>query len=81
MLDFDLKGAYENVVESNFSKYPLTEDIMIGAELEWFETLSKYDDVCVEEFDGHFIFRCDNGDGKIVKPRTFVEPNLEQFIG
>lgn len=81
ILNFDLYHAYENVVNSNFTKYPLTDDVMIGAEMEWFNTCSKYDDVCVEEYDGYFIFRCDGGYGKIVKPRTFVEPTLEQYIG
>jgi len=80
VFDVDFKAAYENVVESNFTKFPLTDDVMVGAELEWFNAESKYDDVCVEEFEGHFIFRCDGGDGKIVKPRLFVEPELEQFI-
>lgn len=80
VFDVDFKAAYENVVESNFTKFPLTDDVMIGAELEWFNAESKYDDVCVEEFEGHFIFRCDGGYGKIVKPRLFVEPELEKFI-
>ena len=80
VLEIDLKGAYKNVVQSNFSKFPLTEDVKLGAELEWFNAVSKYDDVTVEEHDGRYIFRCDGGDGKIVKPRLFVEPELEEFI-
>lgn len=78
--NFDLKGAYENVVNSNFTKFPLTEDVQIAKELAWFENKSKYNDVCVEEFDGRFLFRCDGGEGKIVKPRAFCEPKLGGFI-
>lgn len=78
--DMDFKGAYEEVVRSNFTKFPSTADVMLGAEITWFDTTSKYDDVCVEEYDGRYIFRCDGGDGKIVKPRLFKEPELEQYL-
>ena len=80
VVDANVCKAYENVVESNFTKFPLTDDIILGKELEWFEKESKYDDVCVEESEGFYIFRCNGGEGKIVKPSVFVEPKLEKFI-
>jgi len=78
--NFDLKKAYENVVMSNWTKYPLIEDVNLAAELEWFKTSSKYKDVVAQEVDGHYVFRCDNGNGKVVKWAGYKEPQLKQFI-
>jgi len=78
--NFDLKKAYENVVMSNWTKYPLIEDIVLSDELEWFKTSSKYKDVVAQEVDGHYVFRCDNGNGKVVKYSGYKEPQLKQFI-
>jgi len=78
--NFDLKKAYENVVMSNWTKYPLIEDVNLADELEWFKTSSKYKDVVAQEVDGHYVFRCDNGNGKVVKWAGYKEPQLKQFI-
>ena len=80
VLDIDLEGAYDEVVRSNYSKFPLAHLTDIDAELKWFNEESKYDNVCYEEFMGRLIFRCNNGEGKIVKPRCFNEPILDGYI-
>jgi hypothetical protein len=80
LFDFDLKRAYEHVLICNFSKFPLIEDVRLEAELDWFATHSKYTDVVAKEIVGHFVFRQDNGKGKIVKPRCTKQPDLKQFI-
>ena len=80
LFTFDLKKAYANVVESNFSKFPLVPDTNLEEELEWFENESKYSGVIAISTGDRFVFRCNGGAGKIVKPRCFVEPELEQYI-
>jgi len=81
LFDFDLKKSYNNVVISNFSKFPIVDDFELVADLEWFDIHSKYDGVVETIVDGHYVFRAEDGLGKIVKPRCFVEPSLAQFIG
>ncbi len=81
LFDFNLKKSYKNVVESNYSKFPKVDDIDLHDELEWFNKESKYTDVVAVVVEGRYIFRCWDGDGKIVKPRCFKEPELAQYIG
>ena len=76
----DFFGAYREVTDSNWSKFPLACHTDLDMELDYFEEESKYNDVCVEEYNGYYIFRCDGGDGKVVKPSTFIEPDLEGFL-
>lgn len=93
--DFDFKDAYQEVVESNYSKFPTVFSFNPERELDWFENGSKYQNVvCTtvkvmqpcQEIEGaqfnadRFVFRSNYGDGKVVKPRCFREPNLSQFI-
>ena len=80
LFKFDIKGAYNNVVTSNFSKFPL-EDSLNGADtLQWFEEEYKYVRVVGSIISGRWVFRCNDGMGKVVKPPQFNEPELLQFI-
>lgn len=81
-LKFDLKKAYENVVMSNWTKYPMIEDVVIADELDYLNNHSKYagKNVVAIEVDGHYVFRIDGGKGKIIKYSGYKEPQLEQFI-
>lgn len=81
-LKFDLNKAYENVVMSNWTKYPMIEDVVLSDELDYLNNHSKYagKNVVATEVDGHYVFRIDGGKGKIIKPSCFKEPQLEQFI-
>lgn len=78
---FDLAGAYNEVLESNMSKFPLVEETDINHELLYFSTKSKYNSVTHTVYNGRYLFRCDGGEGKIVKPTAFKEPKLEVYIG
>lgn len=81
MFDFSLKEAYREVVSSNFTKFPLVDEIDIGDELNWFKEYSKYDDVISTVVKNkRVVFRSHNGGGKVVKPRSFQEPQLSWFI-
>ena len=81
LFDFDLKKSYEEVVRSNFSKFPLKGNVDIISEIYYFKHHSKYDNVVGVIVDGRYTFRCEDGLGKIVKPRAFSEPQLTQYIG
>ena len=78
--NFDLKGAYANVVESNFSKFPEMDSVVLHRELERFKNNARYSNVVAAVVHGRFVFRADYGEGKVVKPSCFIEPNLKQFI-
>jgi hypothetical protein len=73
--------AYNEVLHSNYSKFPLQSEVSIANELELFKTNKKYKDVVAITVKDRVLFRADNGKGKIVKPSTFKEPQLKQFIG
>lgn len=76
LFDFNLRGAYEEVVSSNFSKFPLVEDINVEEELIWFREHSKYEHVIASYVKNRVVFRSHYGGGKVVKPRCFKEPEL-----
>ena len=81
MFDFSLKEAYQEVVASNFTKFPLVDEIDIADELNWFREYSKYENVISTIIKNkHVVFRSHYGGGKVVKPRSFREPQLSWFI-
>lgn len=81
MFDFSLKEAYREVVASNFTKFPLVDEIDVEDELNWFREYSKYQDVIGTVINNErVVFRSNYGGGKVVKPRCFNEPKLFWFI-
>jgi NTP pyrophosphatase (non-canonical NTP hydrolase) len=87
MLNMDIVGAFNEVAESNLSKF-----LYVGSgELSGLQ-LAELNKDCIDiesqgrysgvhwKRQGEYVVFLD-GNGKIVKPSTFKEPNLEQFIG
>jgi hypothetical protein len=80
----DLYGAIDAILESNWSKFPLLTDqtpAQIEQECRWIEIHRKKNNVAasiVQSGDKMYIvFRDDHGQGKIMKPSTFAEPNFK----
>jgi hypothetical protein len=82
----DIVGAFNEVAESNLSKF-----IRVGTgeispqqladfanECNQIESQGRYSNVHWKRQGEYVVFL--DGNGKIVKPSTFKEPNLEQFI-
>jgi hypothetical protein len=88
MLNMDIVGAFNEVAESNLSKF-----LYVGSgELSGLQ-LAELNKDCIDiesqgrysgvhwKRQGEYVVFLD-GNGKIVKsPRTYFEPKLEQFIG
>ena len=80
MFDFSLKEAYREVVASNFTKFPLVNEIDAEDELNWFRENSKYENVICTKVGDRYVYRSNYGGGKVVKPRCFKEPNIGWYI-
>jgi hypothetical protein len=85
MLGMNVEGAFKEVAASNLSKF-----IKVSGELT-LDQMAQFDDECKEiESQGHYsgvtwsrkgdyvVFT--DGNGKIVKPSSYFEPDLEKFI-
>lgn len=89
---FDIMGAYKEVLRSNLSKFKPKGSTDIEKELKLIEEQVRYGDITVEEISaegGEFItFKAGRdiknnvtyGAPKIIKPSSFSEPNLLPFI-
>lgn len=81
--DYDILGACDEVMSSNWTKFPLKEKVSPQKEVEWIESQGRYKGVTYElkkDENGNerYVFRADTG--KIVKPSTFIEPDLKDYI-
>jgi NTP pyrophosphatase (non-canonical NTP hydrolase) len=82
-LDLDIEKSFEEVMISNWSKFPLIENVTPLNEIKYIESKGRYKEVRFEKnIDSksldRYIFK--DGNGKVVKPSTFKEPKLSQFI-
>ena len=81
--DSDILACCQNVMESNWSKFPLITEVNPEDEIKFIESQGRYSGIVFEvKTDSagseRFIFKSDKG--KIVKPSTFKEPTLQQFV-
>ena len=87
---YPIEEALNEVLKSNDSKFPTIEElhdqygndteIALQSASDWVESNYGFNNVKGIIKEGKCIFRCDNGEGKIVKPWTFSKPDLKQFI-
>ncbi len=85
---FDIVGAFEEVLRSNMSKFPLTVDVYIEDELELLNRSDRYGDIDFKFVGDRVVFLAGRdkqsnvvfGSPKIIKPSTFSEPELEVFV-
>lgn len=75
----DVPDAIGRVMTSNWTKFPLASalDRTPYDECRWIEDKRGATDVAHIEFAGRLVFRNKGGTGKIMKPSTFVEPELK----
>jgi len=81
ILDVDINGAMEEVLDSNDSKMPLYDALDIPIYHIECESISEKEGIDVEWFrtEDRVIFR--NAEtGKVRKPMSFTAPELKQFI-
>lgn len=76
----DVSKALNEVLHSNWSKFPEVGDVDPDTECAHIESLGRYKNVTykictLSNGKQVYVFRDDNG--KIVKPSTFVEPDIE----
>lgn len=79
----DIEKAFKEVMESNWSKFPLVDTVNPLNEVKYIEEQGRYKNVRFErnidlEDNERYIFK--DGNGKVVKPSTFKEPQLKEFI-
>lgn len=78
---YDILGAYNRVLESNYSKAADKETVDTEYECAKIEEQGRYTDLFTEESEGYIIFRAKKDlkegkefpKGKIVKPSTFKD--------
>ena len=89
---YDIMGAYREVLRSNLSKFVPAESVDIDEEVTYIESVGRYIEITVEEIEtedgvllafkackdlqNNVIFK----KPKLIKTRNFSEPQLEQFI-
>lgn len=76
-------GAFQEVLNSNWSKFPDTNLVSPEEEVSYIENQGRYKGVVFSIVETStnskkYVFRDENG--KILKPSTFKEPQLAQFI-
>ncbi len=82
-IDVDINKCCEEVMISNWSKFPKTDLVIPENEINHIESQGRYSGIVFEikkDTNGieRYIFK--NNKGKIVKPSTFKEPRLSQFV-
>lgn len=87
----DTEGALQEVIRSNYTKFPTKEELKahygklneekLQEECKRIETSSegRYTGVTYKKVKGHYVFLSDKG--KILKPITFESPNLTPYFG
>lgn len=84
-LDIDHVGALREVNNSNMSKFIKVEESLTWEQEEYYDLICKsivdkgrYTGVTWQRVGNYIVFRDDNG--KLMKPPSFREPNLSQYI-
>jgi len=80
---FKVVEASENVTHSNFSKFPFVADVSPDKEVERLNKQGRYSDCYYKkrkDKSGNDVYVFYSGEGKYLKPSTFVEPELDPFI-
>lgn len=80
----DVEGAFEEILKSNWSKYPTTESVDAEAEVVYIEAQGRYSGVYSSvstspNGDSFYVFK-EGTKGKVVKPSVFKEPSLQKYI-
>lgn len=90
--DENIVKAIKEVCRSNMTKIPTLEQVKelygygvtqdaLNAACEWIEGQGRYKNVKGRVIEGdRVIFRCDNGEGKVVKWFGYEEPRLEELL-
>lgn len=79
----DIELAFKEVMESNWSKFPLVDNVNPLNEVKYIEDQGRYTNVRFErnvDLNGNERYIFKDGNGKVVKPSTFKEPKLANFI-
>lgn len=79
----NVEKAFEEVMRSNWSKFPLKDSVIPLNDVKGIEDQGRYNNVRFEmnidsKNNERYIFK--DGNGKVVKPSTFEEPQLSEFI-
>lgn len=74
----NITSVVEEVLESNWSKFPYLDQVIPMEECKWIEENRDKEGVSHSVIGNKVVFR-DRG-GKIMKPSTFKEPNISQHI-
>jgi hypothetical protein len=82
-VEVNLVDCCEEVMISNWSKFPLITDVNPENETTFIENQGRYSGIVFEikldsSNEKRYIFK--NNKGKIVKPSTFQEPRLKDFL-
>lgn len=79
----NIELAFKEVMESNWSKFPLVDNVNPLNEVKYIENQGRYTNVRFErniDLNGNERYIFKDGNGKVVKPSTFKEPKLANFI-
>lgn len=79
----NIELAFKEVMESNWSKFPLIEKVNPVEEIKYIEDQGRYKNINFEkniDLNGNERYIFKDGNGKVVKPSTFKEPQLKEFI-
>lgn len=74
----DVVGVIEEVLDSNWSKFPHLDQVIPMEECKWIEEHRGKVGVTYSVIGNKVVFR-DKG-GKIMKPGTFEEPDIQKYI-
>lgn len=79
LMGVNVPDAIGRVMQSNWTKFPTAEALNRTPfdECRWIEENRNATDVAHIQFAGRLVFRNKGGTGKIMKPSTFVEPELK----
>ena len=79
----NIELAFKEVMESNWSKFLLVDNVNPLNEVKYIENQGRYTNVRFErniDLNGNERYIFKDGNGKVVKPSTFKEPKLANFI-
>ena len=82
-IEVDIIKACEEVMFSNWSKFPLISEVNPNKEVSFIENQGRYTNISFEsklDNSGNERFVFKDGNGKVVKPSTFKDPALKEFI-
>lgn len=72
-----------DVMRSNWSKFPLVDEVDFSAEKARIEAAGRYSDIRAEkiEYKGELRYVMRDGLGKVMKPSTMSQPKIAQILG